>query len=57
MSLLINHPEIVNITIFGFEEEEIKQLVGVLYENKERNKELIKKLITFGNYIKRCDGK
>ena len=55
MSLLINHPEIVNINIFGFEEEEIKQLVGVLYENKERNKELIKKLIKFGNYIKRCN--
>ena len=56
MSLLINHPEIVNINIFGFTEKDIKIVVEYLAINKELNKELIKKTLKFGNYIKRCNG-
>ena len=55
MSLLINHPEIVNINIFGFTEKDIKTLVGYLQIDMENNKELIKKTLKFGNYIKRCN--
>lgn len=55
MSLLINHPEIVNINIFGFTEENIKIIVEYLAINPKLNKDLIDKILKFGNYIKRCD--
>lgn len=55
MNLLINHPEIVNINIFGFTEKDVKIVVEYLAINRELNKELIKKMLKFGNYIKRCN--
>ena len=55
MSLLINHPEIVNINIFGFTEKDIKIVVEYLAINPKLNKDLIDKMLKFGNYIKKCN--
>lgn len=45
--------ELVNLTQFEFTEEDIKDLIGFLYSDREKNKELILKLVKFGNCIKR----
>lgn len=45
--------ELTNIKRFEFTEEDIKTLVGMLDPVKEKN--LILKLVKFGNYIKRCN--
>ena len=43
--------QLVNLDQFGFTEEDIKTLVGLL--DTKREKVLILKLVTFGNYIKK----
>ena len=55
VTLLINHPEIVNINIFGFTEKDIKIVVEYLAINPKLNKDLIDKMLKFGNYMKRCN--